>query len=142
MNNEISINEVSSGDITALYLLRNKPEIRENMFDSSPLDYKEHSDYWNNRINNKIPSYVILISGIIIGYIKLDMCNLENKYYVGIIIMPGFQGRGYGKKALGLVKEKHSNLMAKVFPSNIASIKLFEAEGFKLRSYEYEFSNK
>lgn len=134
--NEVIIREIVESDISTLYLLRNHPEIREFMFDKKPLNYSYHCDYWMNRIESKIPSYVILFNDFIVGFIKLDKKE-EEAYSIGIVIMPEFQGRGCGKLALSFIKTKYPNLIAEILPHNEKSINLFESQGFHLDKLVY-----
>lgn len=135
---EIKLREVEEKDIDFIFELRNNEEIRKYMFNTEPLIYEKHINYWKNRIEKKEPSYIIIANEKEVGFVKLDYCNLEKAYYVGIVIEPKHQGEGIGKKSIEKLKEKHGKLLAKVKPDNEKSKKMFEKMGFKLRSYEME----
>ncbi|WP_378172876.1 GNAT family N-acetyltransferase [Aquimarina sp. SS2-1] len=74
-----------------------------------------------------------------LGLIDLfDFNPTHNRAGVGILIVETeYRGRGYGKEALSLLKNygkthlRLHQLYANVAEDNIASIKLFEKEGFK-----------
>ena len=51
------------------------------------------------------------------------------------------QGRGLGKQALALMKERHQNrrLLANINPDNTRSAELFRSAGFKLVQHTYAY---
>jgi RimJ/RimL family protein N-acetyltransferase len=135
---EIKLREVQEKDIDFIFELRNNEEVRKYMFNTEPLIYEKHVTYWRNRIEKKEPSYIIEKDEIKVGFVKLDYCNMEKSYYIGIVIEPKYQGEGLGKKTIEILKQKHGKLLAKVKPDNEKSKKMFESLGFKMRSYEME----
>lgn len=73
------------------------------------------------------------------------LAGKEPAGYIGIIdndirvsTHPDFQGKGVGLFMVKFIKKKFKNPQAKIKTDNIASIKLFEKAGFKLKYYLYE----
>ncbi len=75
------------------------------------------------------------------------ICLIKEKPagYVGVIdrdirvaTHPDFQGKGVGKFMINQLMEMHSDAFAKVKIDNEASMKLFEACGFKKKYYILE----
>jgi RimJ/RimL family protein N-acetyltransferase len=134
----IELRKVTREDITYIYNLRNNEKIRQMFFDTKPLSKKGNESYWDNRIREKKVSYIVLKMKNPIGFVKLDYCDMEKSNYIGVIIHPLYQGKGYAKEVVNQLKEKHKNLKAKIKPNNLASLNLFKSCGFKVRSVEYE----
>lgn len=135
---EIKIREVQEKDIDFIFELRNNEEIRKYMFNTEPLIYEKHVTYWKNRIGKKEPSYIIEKDEIKVGFVKLDHCNMEKKYFVSIVMDQKEQSKGIGKLAIKEIMKRHDKIYAKIKPDNEKSKRMFESLGFKLRSYEME----
>lgn len=136
----VELRKVNKDDVLYIYNLRNNEKIRQMFFDNKPISKQTNQAYWEKRIKEDKPSYIIMKMGTPIGFVKLDYCDMEKSNYVGIIIHPYFQGRGYGKETLDELKKHHSNLKAKIKSNNEKSIKLFTKSGYKIRCIEFELS--
>ena len=76
--------------------------------------------------------YVCLIENLPAGYVGVIDRDIR------VATHPDFQGRGVGKFMINQLMEMHSDAFAKVKLENEASIKLFEACGFKKKYYILE----
>ena len=137
---KLKLREVKISDIKKIYQWRDKS--REMMFQTQPISWKEHEDFWTQRLkNNNACSFIIICEGNEVGLLRLD--KKEEFEEVGIIIDKQFQGKGIGAialKKLAEVVKTHEvkRLVARIKPENIYSKKAFEKAGFKEKYVFYE----
>jgi len=68
-----------------------------------------------------------------IGYGHLDRDTSDKKLWLGICLIEGFTGKGYGKLIMQeLLKNQSENIYLSVDKSNKAGYNLYEKFGFKL----------
>ena len=108
-------------------------EVRLNVlaFNMTEVDAQLH----NNRVKNS-PSehhFIIEVEGIAIGKIRVSRMNGEAHIY-GFSVLPEFQGKGYGRKALqNVVKKEHDagySVHLEVETKNAHALRLYESIGF------------
>lgn len=80
--------------------------------------------------------WCLIDAGEIVGATYLTKQN-----EIGIFIFKMHQGRGLGKQALALMKERHQDrrLLANINPDNTRSAELFRSAGFKLVQHTYAY---
>ena len=109
--------------------LRNHEDIKSGFVQQEYITkdmHEEHMFYWGHCY------YICLFNGSLAGYtgvIKQD---------IRVATHPSFQGKGIGKFMINELMKKHPDAFAKVKLENEASIKLFEACGFKKKYYILE----
>tara|TARA_R100000152_G_scaffold20395_2_gene13994 strand:+ start:738 stop:1127 length:390 start_codon:yes stop_codon:yes gene_type:complete len=109
--------------------LRNHEEVKGGFIQQKHIDEKEHESHMTLYSYNY---YVCIIEGQPAGYVG----QIRND--IRVATHPDFQGRGVGKFMINQLMEMHSDAFAKVKLENEASIKLFEACGFKKKYYILE----
>ncbi len=79
--------------------------------------------------------YTICEDGVYIGSIYITW-----RGEIGLFLLKGNQGKGYGVVALGMLKKKHpkARYLANIAPKNEGSARFFEREGFKMIQRTYE----
>lgn|SRR3990167_4373017 len=73
--------------------------------------------------------YIIYDRGGRVGNVYLTKAG-----EIGIFLLPEFQGKGIGKMAIKLLRERHprKRLLANIAPGNLVSQKFFARQGFRL----------
>lgn len=114
----------------------NDPEDRANSFSSDQITFDEHTKWLKRSLSDpNVRLYMLAFDGISVGHIKLriEECQAE----IGYSISPKWRGRGFAKIAIALVAEEVrcalpqvASLIAQVKPTNVASIKALEANGY------------
>lgn len=95
--------------------------------------------YFNKRdiniIENHILTVLLLLDNKPIGYGHIDF---DEKYWFGICILEGYQGKGYGKKIMDYIFNHNiiknlNEIYLSVDKSNKIAIKLYEKYGFIIK---------
>ncbi len=70
----------------------------------------------------------------------IGTCYLTERNEIGVFIHKQFQGKGYGKKAVEMLMQKHGQrrYLANISPENEPSAVLFAKLGFKLVQHTFE----
>lgn len=126
-------------DLDLLFKWANDPVVRNNSFDSTPIQYENHVAWFNKMMDDvSILQFILMDADIPVGQIRLNVKDDEAE--IGYSIGSEFRGKGYGHKILQLIADRITNdypyiktLVAKVKPDNIASNKLFESEGYEMK---------
>jgi len=129
-------------DCDLFFKWANDKEVRANAFNSKPIIYEEHVQWFSKKILSlDCFLYICYEKDIPIGQIRVD---IENN--VGIIaysIDSQNRGKGYGTKMLEMIVDqikkedvKISILKGKVKYENIASQKAFEKAGYECKNNE------
>ena len=119
-----------------LYEWANDPAVRNNSFNSAIIPYENHVKWFHHIMDDeKVIQFVLMDSTVPVGQIRLTIDN--DLAEIGYSIAADYRGKGYGHRILQLVAQEVNNrfpqvtkLIAKVKPENIASLKLFENEGY------------
>ena len=134
---KIKIRPASNIDRDEIYAWRNDPVSRSMSFNNSIVLYEEHRNWFENsliNVNRKL--YIGEVAGSKIGICRFDLNATDSSVEVSINMNPTSRGCGFGKKFLAscvelYLKDNQHNLLAKIKPDNIASLKIFKSSGFK-----------
>lgn len=138
------LREAIENDVDILFRWANNEDARKNSFCTEPIKYEDHIIWFQKMMQNeRIDQYILIDQDIPVGQIRL-----ERKETVGEIsysIAPDKRGMGYGKAICQLllrrvreINPEIKKLIAKVKPSNAASIYCFEKNGFVESYSQYE----
>ena len=109
--------------------LRNNKEIKTGFIQQEHIAEAEHETHMTLYAYNY---YVCLVDDQPAGYVG----QIRND--IRVATHPDFQGKGVGKFMINELMKTHPESFAKVKIENEASIKLFEACGFKKKYYILE----
>jgi UDP-2,4-diacetamido-2,4,6-trideoxy-beta-L-altropyranose hydrolase len=120
-----------------VYAWRNHPEIRRYALDGEVIPWERHKAWFDSAIHD--PNIGMLIAEDnrqAVGVVRFDI--VDKIAEVSIYVVPGMQGKGYGRVALDASqawlrsqRPEVGDLSAKIVRANKASIRLFEAAGFE-----------
>ena len=115
--------------MAAMHQFPVSPELEQQWLDAIIMDKSNSKAYFGIESREK---------GLLAGICFLQNINwVDRTCWFGIAILPEFQGKGYGKSALGMMLEygyKKLNLYKislYVLSVNQAAVKLYEAAGFE-----------
>jgi RimJ/RimL family protein N-acetyltransferase len=124
-------------DSQLLWRWANDPQVRAMSFSTEPIPWERHAAWFSTKLSD--PSALLYIatdtSGRQIGHIRYEVDGARAA--VSLSVAPEFRGIGYGKKMLLLGIEElfrgsgTKAVDAFVKPCNTASLRVFEAAGFR-----------
>lgn len=135
--NELSIRKIDSKDLEFLLYLRSK--VWSNLGNIDFINDVEQEDWIRQTSKDKRKLYCILSNNEYgdIGIVRLDEIDYINRNMrVGGDILPEFQGQGYGKKMMSLIKKycfdylNMNRLWLMVLEGNKKAFYLYIKEGF------------
>lgn len=135
----IKLRKVEYSDIDLLYRWANDPIVRKNSFNSAPISFDAHKDWFNKMMDDpSVFQFILMDENTPVGQIRLNINGEDAE--IGYSVASEYRGRGYGHKLLQLlvclVKEDYpqiKRLIAKVKPENSVSKELFEKEGYGMK---------
>ena len=139
----MQIRKAKFQDVKTYWSWFNDTEVKKNSFHDKRVSYKEHRDWFEEKINDKNNYlYIALIENVPCSQIRIEL--KENQYILSYSVDKAFRMKGLGKKTLLLVLKRLSKLknfkklpiIAKVKKQNIPSIKVFEFLNFQKKSYK------
>jgi folate-dependent phosphoribosylglycinamide formyltransferase PurN/RimJ/RimL family protein N-acetyltransferase len=143
------LRKVTNEDIDLLFTWANEASTRLNSFCSAQIAYEEHKEWFKSIVNSAEQwQYILMCDSKAIGQVRLLIKDCEAE--INYSISEPYRGCGHGNEIIRLIKQKVrdefpyvSKLIAKVKPSNVASIYCFEKNQFeeKFRQYEYIMEN-
>ena len=131
----IKLRKVEYSDIDLLYRWANDPIVRKNSFNSAPISFDAHKDWFNKMMDDpSVFQFILMDENTPVGQIRLNINGEDAE--IGYSVASEYRGRGYGHKLLQLlvclVKEDYpqiKRLIAKVKPENSVSKEWVEKEG-------------
>ena len=129
----IILREVRSEDRDMLFAWQT-PEARRYFINSKRPSLLEHQQWFATRFAKDEPwLWIIELSDIPAGYIRLDACPEYDGAMVSILVDREYQGRGAATEALRLLRHMLPDLClwAEIHAENIASRKSFKNAGFR-----------
>lgn len=135
---KILLRKANSSDIEFLRYLRNRPDVYKYFKKARPVSWKEHVDWIMPIILGISNKELFIIRNLKnpIGQIRFDYIN-QREAEISISILKEFRGKNIAIKALSLAlkkQKKAKEIIAEINKDNIASIKLFERLGFKIKT--------
>ena len=137
IQDHLVLRKAQKEDLQLTYEWANHPETRAFSFSKDFINFESHATWFASKITDPNCIYLLLENkGIPVGSIRVDIREEEGT--ISYLIVPGFKGKGYGKKIvqklLGYLKKEKialTKLVGWVQKENIASIKIFEKIGFE-----------
>ena len=142
---EVYLREATMDDKDLLFEWANDPVVRSESFHSGRISYEEHCKWFDRIMSDENELQFVLVSlSENIGQARLTI--KDGDAVVSYSIAPDKRGQDLGNEVIRLLQEevrKNSRihrLVAQVKPSNIASMKCFEKNGFteEYRQYIYD----
>lgn len=139
---KVYLRDATEQDRDMLFEWANDEEVRKKSFSSQKIFYEEHCIWFDKMMQDEhCVQWILQADEQAVGQIRLTLDGEIAE--VGYSISAERRGEGFGKLMLMLatqrVQEKLpavKKIIAKVKPSNIASLKAFEDNGYKAL-YEY-----
>jgi UDP-2,4-diacetamido-2,4,6-trideoxy-beta-L-altropyranose hydrolase len=145
-------------DLDIYFKWSNEKLTRENSFNSGIIEYQNHVDWFNKKINDSdISMYVFMDEdGVDIGQVRIEICGpAESK--ISISVDEKMRGVGYASEMIKIAsrdylsKNPGKSISAFIFVNNEASIRSFIKAGYQflkevninnISSFEYTINSK
>lgn len=142
------LRSVQPEDIDLLFKWANDETVRANGFHMDQIPYEEHRRWFEKMLSDDHQIQYILMSGDdAVGQVRLSI--EAHSAEVHYSIAQEERNKGYGKIAIQLIQNeiynKYPNVQkvtAKVKPTNTASIRCFERNGFLETCIQYELNKE
>ena len=97
-----------------------------------------------NAINNHTVTYIGIIQNKPVAYGHIDYSKDENKYWLGICLLEGYQGKGYGKQMMNALIDIFNNtdidtLYLTVDKENSKAISMYKKYSFNIIDEEESY---
>ena len=141
--NKLKLRKANALDLDITYSWATNPKIREYAFNQNEISFKDHQNWFLNKINDATCFYFLLEeSGNPLGSIRFDIKNKEA--IISYLIDPKYHGNGLGvyilekgiAEFLTFKKNKELEIIGFVLDSNIASVKAFEKLNFDIKTLD------
>ena len=125
-------------DMRIVFELSNDPAVRSQSFVSTAILWDDHARWFENKIADKACLFLIIeAEGKFAGQIRFDVRG--DDALVSVSVFSAWRGKGIARSAMAkavFVLKQHfcgiSRVVASIKSANVASIKFFQACGFKL----------
>lgn len=133
----IKVRPAQPNDAQRIWEIRNEPQARSVAASPEVIPLSQHIDWFNNKYFKGRGNicFVGEIEQNIIGYCRFDLDN--DRYIISIAVASSMHGKGIGTLLLRQSIEQlqlSKPILAEIRKYNIASIKIFEHNGFKKTS--------
>jgi UDP-2,4-diacetamido-2,4,6-trideoxy-beta-L-altropyranose hydrolase len=137
LDRELRLRLVRESDCRLLFEWADDPAARAASFHSAAILWDEHIRWFSERLQD--PASVLYIgenaAGVPLGLVRFQIKG--DDAVLSVNVAPGFRGEGWGRELIGfstrsLVRARSvRRINAFVKPDNQASVRLFEASGFR-----------
>jgi len=145
IGNNIILRLAVKEDLKWVYEWRNHPDIRKNFFNSYPISFKDHEQWFANAMSSKSIELLIgMDKDSPVGSLRYDING--DKAEVSVYVKPDLHGKGIGTDILikgnTWLKENRPEtkiIFAKIISKNTSSIKAFKKAGYEKSHVTYIF---
>lgn len=136
----VSLRLIEKNDSDGKLIVSIRNENNEYFFDKNKFDWNNFKDiFYKKYFSNEIPPYFVYLNNDIIGFIGCKTIT-KNINDIGIMFYKKYQNKGLGKESLHqflkIYDKIYANsdriILSKILKNNIASYKIFIANGFNL----------
>lgn len=124
-------------DAELLWRWANDPETRRNSFSAAPIPYSDHVAWLEQRLGSEATRlWIFEDGGEPVGQVRVDTAG--DVAEVHIVVAPERRGHRYGKRMLAEAIDRfraengRARIRASVLEHNVASLRLFDACGFRV----------
>ena len=136
----LKIRPVKNEDCRLLWEWVNEPQVRAVAFNSEPVPWEEHLEWFRKKRSNPGCSILILTDekDFPVGQVRFDM-ESDKSAEIAISIASEQRGYGYGTEAIRLAcdyfrrQKPITEVAAYIKPENAPSIRAFQKAGFEDR---------
>lgn len=123
-------------DVDRVYALSNDPEVRAASYDSAPIEYANHVDWFRRRLSDADCRYYVFLEGEkLAGQVRFQRTD-GDRFETGISVDAAYRGTGASRAFMrGAISAASGSgvgsVLAKVKRGNEASLRFFNALGFR-----------
>lgn len=135
---EVYLRDVTQEDRDLLFQWANDDTVRKNSFSSDKILYENHCNWFDNMMKDEqCIQWILQVGEQSVGQIRLKLEGVNAE--IGYSICVERRGEGFGKQILKLALQRVKKefptvkkLTAKVKSNNVASLRAFENNGYKV----------
>lgn len=134
----MKVRKAQAEDSKRIWKIRNHPVCRKFSGNSEIIPLANHISWFKKKYFSGQNNYCFVLvneADQVAGYCRLDFDDENDNYIISIAIDPNYhaQGQGYELLSKTLIKFKRpKKILAEIKKENIASIKLFQKNNFKV----------
>lgn len=135
---QVVLRPARADDARLLFEWSNDPIVRTGSFDSRPIVWEDHLAWLDARLNDPQSRIWIAESGgIPVGVTRFAIDG--DRATISVTVAPEWRGKGMGEQLISLatgrllLTERTSTVDAWIRPENTASVRAFEAAGYRRR---------
>lgn len=140
INKLLTFRKADKGDLDLFFEWTNEPLTRQNSFNSEPVDYQTHTQWFSQKINDENCQILVFenANSIPVGQVRIE--KKEQETIIGVSVDKNFRGEGYSSKMIALATEEFFknfdvlSIHAYIKKENSASIKAFQKVGYSYKS--------
>ena len=136
------LREANEDDRDLYFEWANDSEVRANSFNNEPIIYANHCEWFAKMLAAEdVFLYVLMIDDQPVGQVRLSVSG--DVAEISYSIDKEFRGKGFGKRIIGLIKEKATELpqvrklIGKIKTDNKKSSRCFLSNGFSEEFTQY-----
>lgn len=144
----IHLRPATQSEAHLLWQWANEPQVRAMSFSTEPIPWKDHSQWFSNKLKNPdCYLWIALVNAKPIGYVRFDTICLR-EVDISISLAPEMRGKGYAKLVIQaacyrLLEETDIHTIhAHIKAANLASIRAFESAHFIQRDSISTYSSE
>ena len=137
--NNYLVRPANKKDSKRIWEIRNHPISRKYSGNSEKIFFARHNLWFKNKYFNGQDNYCFVLKskdGLVVGYCRLDLDNINNYYIISIAIDPNHHGQGLGHRlmrdTLSQFARWRKGIFAEIKKENLGSIRLFQKNNFKI----------
>lgn len=101
---DIRIRKACDADAFQLWKLANETEVRRNSFNSEPIPYDQHLEWFKEKLESSSSViYVLNVSEVLLAQVRYD--RKDDAAEVSYSVIPAFRGKNIGSRILGMTWE-------------------------------------
>ena len=130
---KIGIREATINDATILFDWANDAKTRENSFNSGPIEWNDHIQWFKKKLADPTSkTYILQYNEMPVGVVRFEINKTTN---IGVTVAPDHRGMGFGAKIIKTAcntfwRNNTDYILAYIKKGNIASQRVFEKAGF------------
>jgi len=133
----LSYRRATFDDCDLLFTWANDVTVRNNAHNNEPINYDSHITWLKSKLNSPDSwIFILLKNGISVALLRLD--KKENDVLLTYSVAPKYRRKGIALEVINMLPDiikkeeiQCENIIADVYKTNIASIKIFQKTGFE-----------
>ena len=99
--------KASTNDVDKIFIWANDPVVRKFSYNSEPIKYSKHVEWFNNKLNDNDSIFYIFENSTneSVGLVRIE--KSENEIIIGVLVDEKQRGKSYASKMLKLASDAY-----------------------------------